>query len=115
MCLAMVAVIAGIGIWSLCRAAARGDRTADEVLTPEPDVVELAEQMVYDYAVRYCLQRRSYAFDDGLVLADRHWPTLTPGTRRDVIDAITVRPDPVELDRYPRIAAQFALDHGITS
>ena len=39
------------------------------------------------YAIRYGLGRSSYAFDDGLALADRYWWLLDDATRRDVTAA----------------------------
>jgi len=31
------------------------------------------DMQTIEYAIRYCMGRSSYAFDDGLDLAERHW------------------------------------------
>lgn len=40
-----------------------------------------------EYAIRYCMTRNSYAFEDGLDLAQRYWNFLTTATRVDVMEA----------------------------
>lgn len=50
----------------------------------------MAETTV-EYAIRYCMTRDSYAFEDGLDLAQRHWGFLTTATRVDVMEACRKR------------------------
>lgn len=44
-----------------------------------------------EYAIRYCITRSSYAFDDGLRLAESHWDDLSHATQQDVICALRNR------------------------
>ena len=59
---------------------------------------------VVEYAIRYCMTRRSYAFHDGLALAERYWSELTTATQRDVLEAVGPN-DRVELFNCPKIDA----------
>ena len=61
---------------------------------------------IYDWAIRYCLGRSSYAFEDGLSLANEHWDELAISTRGQVLDEVRRRD--ADLSRYPRIAGETA-------
>lgn len=65
----------------------------------------LSELTVATWAIRYCISRRTYAFNDGLALAEHHWRDLDDTTRRDVMDAIRSLPGFTErtLDGLPSI------------
>lgn len=64
------------------------------------------DPVIYDYAVRYCMGRSSYAFGDGLEIAEAHWDELAPSTRLDVIDAVKGwAASQFDAPRYPTIAA----------
>jgi hypothetical protein len=39
-----------------------------------------------EYAIRYCMTRRTYALIDGFNLAEVHWPQLSKATRSDVVE-----------------------------
>ena len=58
---------------------------------------------IYDYAIRYCMTRRTYAFTDGLHLAEQHWWEIARSTQRDVIDEIRNTPQELDLTQYPTI------------
>lgn len=47
----------------------------------------MREADTIEYAIRYCITRESYAFADGLDLAEQHWEHLSNATKRDVGDA----------------------------
>ena len=46
------------------------------------------DMQTIEYAIRYCVSRNSYAFEDGLNLAERHWDVLSDATKRDVLYAV---------------------------
>lgn len=59
-----------------------------------------------EYAIRYCIGRNTYAFNDGLNLAETNWAQLSNATRHDVIAAVNIRPLGLggdNLDRWPTI------------
>jgi hypothetical protein len=57
-----------------------------------------------EYAIRYCVGRNSYAFNDGLDLAEQHWAEISGATKRDVLSAIRHN-EPSDLVRWPTIRA----------
>ena len=57
-----------------------------------------------EYAIRYCIGRQSYAFDDGMALANRHWLELSNATRSDVHEAIGKMTVSEVRRRWPNIA-----------
>jgi len=62
-----------------------------------------------EYAIRYCMSRRSYAYADGMDLAEYHWAHLSKATRDDVLTATRVHGFPSDdNERWPTIwAARF--------
>ena len=64
-------------------------------------------QDTIEYAIRYCMSRHSYAFDDGLMLAEANWDSLSDATKRDVLMGIFNRPVNVKSSRYPRLADAY--------
>jgi len=56
-----------------------------------------------EYAIRYCITRESYAFEDGLDTAERYWDRLSHATRNDVVVEVIRRRHDVE-QRWPNIA-----------
>lgn len=63
-----------------------------------------ADALMADYAVRYCITRQSYAFADGLEIANTYWRSLADSTQRDVLEALNDPPYPIDMARYPAIA-----------
>lgn len=64
----------------------------------------VSDRDVLEYAIRYCMSRNSYAFEDGLDLAEGAWSQLSESTKRDVRYA--VRHNALQdLARWPTIAA----------
>ena len=59
---------------------------------------------VVEYAIRYCMTRDSYAFYDGIALAERYWSDLTTATQRDVLEAVGPR-DRIAFLNCPKIDA----------
>ena len=60
-----------------------------------------------EYAIRYCMTRQSYAFYDGLDLAERHWRTLDDATRSDVLGRAGEM-QLTDLAKWPTIAHAIA-------
>lgn len=60
-----------------------------------------------EYAIRYCITRDSYAFDDGLAAASTNWDRLSHATKDDVLVAVHAKG--FESRRYPPIAAAYAV------
>lgn len=58
---------------------------------------------IAEYAIRYCITRDSYAFEDGLDLAEAFWPLLSPSTRGDLMDAAIERGVEFTNARHPRL------------
>ena len=70
-------------------------------------VKHVAEIDVAEYAIRYCMTRQTYAFTDGLDLAEHHWRQLSRATRDDVLTATRVHGFPMNdaPSRWPNIWA----------
>jgi hypothetical protein len=67
--------------------------------------VKVAEIDIAEYAIRYCMSRSTYAFCDGLDLAEHHWRQLSRATRDDVLTATRVHGFPMNdaPTRWPNI------------
>jgi len=64
------------------------------------------DEAMRDYAIRYCMGRKSYAYLDGFDMAEAYWSELSQATRDDVLTASRVHGFPTnDLDRWPTIAA----------
>lgn len=72
---------------------------------PEISAASVVTIDVIEYAVRYCMSRASYAFVDGLDLAEAHWGELSRATRDDVKAATRVHGFPMNdaRTRWPKI------------
>jgi len=65
-----------------------------------------------EYAIRYCMSRNSYAFQDGLHLAEQHWSVLSEATKRDVLAAVRTA-ERASLGVWPTIqASRFPASEG---
>jgi hypothetical protein len=62
------------------------------------------DMQTIEYAIRYCVSRNSYAFEDGLNLAEHFWDVLSEATKRDVLYGVRHN-EPSDLTRWPTIAA----------
>ena len=60
-----------------------------------------------EYAVRYCMTRDSYAFDDGLEAAEANWGRLSAATQMDVLVAVHAKG--FARGRFPLIASAYTV------